>query len=339
MASLMPRGYCSATEFRFDKEQADAIIRTTAYHRKDFCLSVIWYSHREHNEIRPSISTPFQRISKTGLGSLDRLPLELLFDTLYLLDMYSLFRFRQINLRSRQMVDSLKQYHTVVSHGLNLFCALLRTRIATDITLLDFYKALCTKACTLCGEFSGFISILAWTRCCFKCLQESPETQVRTLASVRKQLHMANAELGQLRSFKSLPGIYSMNETVQNSRITLSNQGALTDIKSLTSWGHVHFPITIKKLAVLSTEFHVPGASLPLRKILSAPGVQNGGTTLETKYMRKTVFWTTFDGVNRHIYYGGLVAKAESSHPSYLCLLGQEATFEEENDDQMEFTC
>lgn len=98
MAPLMPRGYCSATELPFDKEQADTIIRTTPYHRKDFYLSVIWYSHREHNEIRPSISTPFQQISKAGLGSLDRLPLELLFDTLYLLDMYSLFKFRQINL-------------------------------------------------------------------------------------------------------------------------------------------------------------------------------------------------------------------------------------------------
>lgn len=221
MATLMPHGYRSATEFRFDKEQADAIIRTTAYHRKDYCLSVVWYSHREHDEIRQSISTTFQRTSKAGLGSLDRLPLELLFDTLYRLDMYSLFKCRQINLRSRQMIDALNQYRRVVSHGLSLFCALLRTRLAIDITLLDFYKALYTKICTLCGEFGGFISILAWTRCCFRCLQESPETQVRTLASVRKQLHMTKAELTQLRSFKSLPGIYSMNESIQNSRITI----------------------------------------------------------------------------------------------------------------------
>ncbi|EAW11446.1 F-box domain protein [Aspergillus clavatus NRRL 1] len=341
MASLMPRGYRSATEFRFDKEQADAIIRTTAYHRKDFCLSVIWYSHREHNEIRPSITTPFQRTSKVGLGSLDRLPLELLFDTLYRLDLYSLFKFRQINLRSRQMVDFLNQYRRVVSHGLNLFCALLRTRLAIDVTLLDFYKALCTKTCILCGEFGGFISILTWTRCCFKCLQGSPETQVRTLASVRKQLHMTKAELGQLRSFKSLPGIYSMNESVQNSHTTIVSlhRATLTEIKSSTSWGHVHSLITTNKLAALNTGFHVPGVNLLLKKILSAPGVQNGGTTLETKCMRKTAFWATFDGVNRHSSYGGRVAKVKPCHLSYLCLLGQEATFEEENDDHMEPTC
>ena len=135
--------------------------------------------------------------------------------------MHSLFKFRQINLRSRQIVDSLNQYQSVVSYGLNLFCALLRTRLAIDISLLDFYNALCTKACNLCGEFGGFISLLIWKLCCFKCLQWSSETQVRTLASVRKQFHMTKVELDQLRPFKSLPGIYSMNESVQNSRITI----------------------------------------------------------------------------------------------------------------------
>ncbi|PYI11279.1 hypothetical protein BO78DRAFT_130800 [Aspergillus sclerotiicarbonarius CBS 121057] len=221
MDTLIPRGYRSTTEYRFNEEQTDAIVRTTAYHRRDYCLSVIWYSAREHIDIRSSIATPFQRTAIVGLGNLDRLPLELLFDILYRLDMHSLFKFRQINLRSRQMVDSLKQYQRVVAHGLNLFCALLRTRLSIDVSLLDFYNALCTKTCSLCGEFGGFIFLPTWKRCCIKCLQEAPETQVRTLASVRKQLHMTKVEIKQLRSFKSLPGIYSMNESAQKSRITI----------------------------------------------------------------------------------------------------------------------
>jgi hypothetical protein len=70
-----------------------------------------------------------------GLGSLDQLPLELLHETLFYLDMHSLFSFRQTSLRSRQTVDSIKQYQMVVSHGLNLFCALLRTRVANPFKL------------------------------------------------------------------------------------------------------------------------------------------------------------------------------------------------------------
>ena len=230
MANPLPRGYRSATEYRFDEEQSDAIVRTTAYHRRDFCLSVIWYSPCEHVNIRPSIATSFQRTSNAGLGFLDRLPLEVLIDTLYHLDMHSLFKFRQVNLRSRQVVDSLNQYQRIVSHGLNLFCALLRTRVAIEISLLDFYNVLCTKKCTLCGEFGGFVFLLTWMRCCFKCLQDSPETQVWTLGSVRKHLNMTRAEMSQLKSFKSLPGIYSMNETVQKSRITIVSLRQATSV-------------------------------------------------------------------------------------------------------------
>jgi hypothetical protein len=221
MATLMPRGYRSATEYCFAEEQTDAIVRTTAYYRKDYSLSVIWFSPREHVDIRLSIATPFRRTLNFGRGFLDRLPLELLHDTLFRLDMHSLFKFRQINLRSRQMVDSLKQYRMVVSYGLNLLCALLRTRLAMGISLFDFYNALCTKACTVCGECGEFISLLTWKRCCFKCLQEGPETQVQTLAAVRKQFHLTKVELDQLRQFKTLPGIYSMKESVQKSRTAI----------------------------------------------------------------------------------------------------------------------
>jgi hypothetical protein len=185
MAPLVPRGYRSASEYQFAEEESDAIIQTTAYHMKDYGMSVIWYPRREHDDIQSSIATtPFERTSIVGLGSLDQLPPELLLETLYCLEMQSLFMFRQINIRARQMVDSLKQYRRIVSHGLNLFRALLQTQLAIQIPLLDLSGALCTKACSICGEFAGFISILAWKRCCFKCLELSAETQVRTLASV-----------------------------------------------------------------------------------------------------------------------------------------------------------
>ncbi|KAJ0415799.1 hypothetical protein BJY00DRAFT_326749 [Aspergillus carlsbadensis] len=221
MAPPLPHGYQSTTEYQFDDEQADAIVQTVAYHRRDYGLSAIRYSPREHSSVQPSLATSFPRDSPVGLGSLDQLPLELLFEALYLLDLESLFRFRQVNLRSRHVVDSLKQYQRVVSHGLNLFCALLRTRLAIHISLLDLYSELCNKTCSICGEFAGFISILAWKRCCFRCLERSPETQVRTLASVRKHLETTRAELRQLRSFKSLPGIYTMNESAPKTRVAL----------------------------------------------------------------------------------------------------------------------
>lgn len=231
----MRRGYRSDTEYCFEEEHADAIIRTTTYHRKDYCLSMIWYSPREHAEILPSIATSFQRTSDLGLGSLDRLPLELVLGIFYRLDLHSLLKFRQISLRARRMVDSLTQYQRVISYGLNLLCALLRTGFAMEITLLDLYDALCTKCCTHCGEFAGFINLFTWRRYCFKCFQESPETQVRTLTSVRKHLQLTKPELKHLKTFKALPGTYSMNETVQKARIAIVSLYQATLICGRTS--------------------------------------------------------------------------------------------------------
>ena len=219
MASPMLRGYRSATEHCFHDEQTDAIVRTTAYHRKDFGQSVIWFSPREHIHARLSIATPFRRTPRPELGFLTRLPLELLHDVLLRLDLRSLFNLRQANLGWRQTIDSLTQYQMVASHGLNLLCALLRTRL--DISLLDFYHVLCAKACALCGEFGGFLSLLTWSRCCFPCLQEASELQVQTLATVRKQFHLTKAESEQLRSFKTLPGTFAMEESVYKSRIAI----------------------------------------------------------------------------------------------------------------------
>ncbi|KAK4033202.1 hypothetical protein C8A01DRAFT_50181 [Parachaetomium inaequale] len=196
------------------------LLRVAAYHRRDYRLSVIWFSSREHLPIRASIATSFGHASSRGLSVLDRLPLELLCDVVLRLDMHSVFKLRQASFRARQIVDALKEYRMVVSHGLNLLCALLRTRLAVAVSLSDFYSALCTESCALCDEFSGFISLPTWTRCCLGCLQKAPETQVRSLAGVRKRFRFTKAEVGSLQPFRTLPGIYTMDESAHKSRVT-----------------------------------------------------------------------------------------------------------------------
>ncbi|KAF2758787.1 hypothetical protein EJ05DRAFT_464639 [Pseudovirgaria hyperparasitica] len=246
MATPMPPRYRSVTEFQFTTDQADAIIRTAAYHRKDFALSVIWFPPREHVAVRQSIAAPFPRSSKTDLGSLDQLPLELLHDILLHLDMHSLFYIRQTNLRARDIVDSLKQYRIVVQHGLNLLCALLRTRLAMHVSLRDAYAALCTETCSLCGEFAGFVSRVAWIRCCFACLQRAaPPLQLHARAAVRKQFRLTKRESEGLRSLRSLPGVYTLAESVLKTRVTLvsTHHAHLSSTHTHTQTQHPQHPL------------------------------------------------------------------------------------------------
>lgn len=210
----------------------DAILECVAYHCKDFDLSVIWFSPREHLSITNSISTPFSRVPDASLKHLDRLPMELLHQLCLQLDIFSLLKFRQVNLRSRQVVDSLHEYRITTLFGLTPLCAILRTKLAVNVTISDFYDILCTKDCSLCGGFAGFIFLPTWIRCCFKCLQQAPETQMQTLAFIRKQLSLSRQELLQLRAFQPLPGVYTMNETPYKSRIKIvSTQQAVSVLK------------------------------------------------------------------------------------------------------------
>ncbi len=221
MDTVTSRETRSATEYHFLGEQEDAIIRATAYHNKEYDLSVISFPSRTRNGIRRSVSRPLPRAPNASLGTLDRLTLELLVYVSLHLDIYSLLKYRQTNLRSRQVIDSLQEYRAVTSHGLNPLYALLRTQLATYVSLSDFYNVLCTNNCAFCGEFGGFVFLPTWSRCCFECVKKAPETQMQTLASLRKQFRLTQAAISKLRCFKTLPGIYTMDESTYKSRFKI----------------------------------------------------------------------------------------------------------------------
>lgn len=178
-------------------------------------LSVIWFPAHEHVHILMSLTSCFERSPNAGLGSIGRLPIEIVRGILSHLDIASVFKFRQVNLGAREMVSGLLHYQPIVYLGTNLYRALLRTGIATVKSLLDVYDILCTKECSFCGEFGGYVALLIWKRCCFRCLHERPETQVRCLSWARRSFDMTRAESTTLRSFKSLPGQYWITGHVQ----------------------------------------------------------------------------------------------------------------------------
>lgn len=204
----------SATEFRFSDDQVDDIIKHASFYRSDLERSLIWFEPSEHETISNSIKEPFDRASKPGLSPLDRLPPELFLNILLRLDLLSLFNLRQTCIRLRQMVHSLKQYKLVVQHGLNLFCALLRTQHAIHVTLPDVYSTLCTWDCEICGNFAGFVFLPTWTRCCYPCLKLKKRTEMYSTSSAPRLFKLTESEMEQLTVFRTLPGLYGGTNTV-----------------------------------------------------------------------------------------------------------------------------
>lgn len=60
-------GYYSKTAYSIPLDQADAIVRVSAYHRKDFDRAVTWFPPRTHSNVITSLSSAFHEPT-TSLG-------------------------------------------------------------------------------------------------------------------------------------------------------------------------------------------------------------------------------------------------------------------------------
>ncbi|KAF2789271.1 hypothetical protein K505DRAFT_96613 [Melanomma pulvis-pyrius CBS 109.77] len=225
----IPR-YHSKTAFSIPLDQKDAIIRVSAYHRKDFDRAVTWFTPRKHSNGVTCLSTAF-REPTTSLGDLDRLPLELINEICLQLDIVSLLYLRQTNARARHVINALHEYQIVTTHALDPLYALLRTRSASRVTLLGFYRLLCTQSCSLCkDQYGDLVYLPTWNRCCSNCVRSgAPELYLVTLTTVKRVLHLSKTSLAKLPAFTTLPGIYSMDERSYSSRTTIvPTQSALS---------------------------------------------------------------------------------------------------------------
>ncbi|KAF2450029.1 cyclin-like F-box [Karstenula rhodostoma CBS 690.94] len=212
-------GYHSSVAYAYPENHARAIIKTVAYHRKDFDLEVIWFPAHTPSDAASSLAADHQKPT-ASLGELDKLPLELIINICWQLDIESLFRFRQVNARGQQIVNTLHEYRVIIKYALNVFLALLRTRKTPSVTLEEFYSLLCTQECSVCGKYGNLVYLPTWVRCCSSCLHSnSPATNTTSLGSVKRLLSLSQDALQNFPRFKTLPGIYGTTESSYKHRI------------------------------------------------------------------------------------------------------------------------
>ncbi|KAI1736285.1 hypothetical protein F4680DRAFT_263273 [Xylaria scruposa] len=216
MDPVTPAGLQSENLYHFrNMEQANNIVNRLAFYNNDFRYSVVWYPGDKFLGVWDGMTYTFSRPSNETLGpKLGRLPMDVLCMILENIDIKSLITFRQLNLKARHIVNSIPhgKYQRVFEHAYILLRALFQTQteLATKVSLIDLDTALCTMACAICGEFSGFISILTWKRCCFSCLQRAPELRMESLTEAKRDFGLTRSQSRQLNLFHALPGKYTL---------------------------------------------------------------------------------------------------------------------------------
>lgn len=164
--------------------------------------------------VQKSLQTAFETSPVSGLGILECLPAELISLVLYNLDILSYSRFRQVNRRARVCSTALREYELVAKYGLEGLRGLLRGGLAHKFTIMDLYRPLIAYDCELCGMFGGFLYLITVTRCCFACIQDSPQLRVICTSAYSKVGGGSTARLNNILGppLRTVPGIYSMME-------------------------------------------------------------------------------------------------------------------------------
>ncbi|OIW26355.1 hypothetical protein CONLIGDRAFT_634636 [Coniochaeta ligniaria NRRL 30616] len=216
--------------------ETEAIIRVTAYHRRDKDEKVISFRPLKQERIRDLLSTAFPeyRLSEQR-GRLKVLPIELLQKVCLELDIESLFRFRQVSFRYRQVVTGIFEYRAIATYATTALLALFRTDMAKCTTLLQLYQPLTETWCVTCGKFGGFLFIPMATRCCLDCIYDTRNFRMLTLHSIFKSTKISLRKLRTLMPvLKTVPGWYGRYEATRQksvSYVTLSH--ALEAMESL----------------------------------------------------------------------------------------------------------
>ncbi|KAI2973533.1 hypothetical protein CBS147323_2054 [Aspergillus niger] len=200
------------------------VIRVASYHRLDYDLAVIRTFPRPHHLIRDLLTPKTLIIDlNSRLGVLDVFPLEFIHEICLMLDVQSLFRFHRVNRRARQIASASGYYKAVVKHAIGALFVILRTGMASWYKLSDLYDVLCTKNCAICNDFGGFIFLPSFMRCCFFCIEDDELPPVLPASQVRPYLNRRSAPplSSRIPMIKTLPGIYSLDESKRTRRFEL----------------------------------------------------------------------------------------------------------------------
>ncbi|KAF3028383.1 hypothetical protein E8E15_004270 [Penicillium rubens] len=139
------------------------VIRVTSYHRRDFDLAVARINPHDHSQVRSSLLRIIRATTST-LGNLQSLPLEIVYEICYLLDIRSLFNFRHVNRRAQQIVRGTRGYESAITHALETLCVITRTGIASWFTLPDLFEAPPTTSALALSLLTSLGGIIGYTR-------------------------------------------------------------------------------------------------------------------------------------------------------------------------------
>lgn len=197
-----------------------------------------------------SINNTTTSSPRCSVGQLDQLPSEMLISVLLFVDIPSLTRFRRVNRRAMDLVDSVPQYAALIKQ-----CpGVVRATVSLEADAFDcntLYETLGTIECSTCERFGDYLYLIDCRRVCFVCyttrLEYFPFTSARAArlyaaaapsdgsnaSANRRSIESANRRrlhLAKLPTVMSIPGEYSIRSTSRKKRVELVDRRSVVGV-------------------------------------------------------------------------------------------------------------
>ncbi|RBA18777.1 hypothetical protein FPRO05_10425 [Fusarium proliferatum] len=160
---------------------------------------------------KPKNPTLAERVS--SLSILDRLPPEILYMLLGMLDIQTIASFVRVSFRGHSYIQSLLAYRDLVAFAPQTLMALGKTGLLNLHSVTELHAALRQERCASCVEYGAFFFLPTCERCCWECLRHNPSLRVLPPKEAKRYFGLSEWHIQRLPTISVIPGNYGISRT------------------------------------------------------------------------------------------------------------------------------
>ncbi|KAF5702650.1 f-box domain-containing protein [Fusarium mundagurra] len=160
---------------------------------------------------KPTRPTLAERVS--SLGILDRLPPEIIYMILGMLDMQSIASFARVSFRGNTYIKLLQAYRDLVAFAPQILMALGKVGLLSLHSITELHAALRKERCASCVEYGAFLFLPTCERCCWECLRHNPLLRVLLPKEAKRYFGLSERHIQQLPTISVIPGNYGISRS------------------------------------------------------------------------------------------------------------------------------
>ncbi|KAG4258104.1 hypothetical protein FPRO03_03059 [Fusarium proliferatum] len=187
--------------------EPEALISCASYRPRPLLEAMITIPDVE----KPKNPTLAERVS--SLGILDRLPPEILYMLLGMLDIQTIASFVRVSFRGHSYLQSLLAYRDLVAFAPQTLMALGKTGLLNLHSVTKLRAALRQERCASCVEYGAFFFLPTCERCCWECLCHNPSLRVLPPKEAKRYFGLSERHIQRLPTISVIPGNYGISRT------------------------------------------------------------------------------------------------------------------------------